>query len=100
VALFQAYFKQIRGCSMAQQNFHRFKKSAVRKFESLWLFFAILALISSVMCVAVAFLALVLPGANMAMLGFLVASLVLGLSGRWSIRRLRKRGNRQFQLFI
>lgn len=75
------------------------KNLFVRRLESIWMFAAILSLISSVMCIAVAFLALLLPGVHMAMLGFLLASVTLGLLGRWSLRKLQKR-NKDLHHFL
>jgi FtsH-binding integral membrane protein len=85
---------------MTYDNCSSFKKASIRKLESVWFLLSVLLLISSVMCAAVAFLALVMPGVHSQMLGFILASLILGFIGKLSLHYFKKRSNQTTRLWV
>lgn len=80
---------------MAYFHFMSIKAKNLSRFETMWFLTSIVLLISSIMCLAVALMALILPGVNMIMNWLVVASLSFGLVSFLSMRSLKKRQNSQ-----
>ena len=80
---------------MAHFHLLNIKASKLSHFELIWFLSSIIFLISSMMCLAITVLALVLPGENLVMLWLAIASLSFGLVGYTSIKALHRRQNAQ-----
>lgn len=78
---------------MTQTHLLNIKLSELSRLESLWFLSSILLLISSMMCLAVAIIAIVLPSENMVMILFAVAGVTCGLVAYFSIKALHRRYN-------
>ena len=72
-----------------QCNIERLKTNQLSPMASFGLMVSIVVLISSVMCLAMVFVAVVMPGLNIATLYLFCASLVLGLIAVLTIQRLQ-----------
>ena len=62
-------------------------KTFQRFMRSCWIMFSIVLLVSAIMSLAVAFIALLLPGVNMHILAFLLSGIFLGIIGKASLKR-------------
>lgn len=78
---------------MTKSHLLNIKASNLSRFESMWLLLSIIVLISSTLCLAVAAIALVLPGVSMVMIWLATAGVVLGSSSFLSIKELQRRQN-------
>ena len=89
------FSNQLRGSNVAHFHLLNIKASKLSHFELIWFLSSIIFLISSMMCLAITVLALVLPGENLVMLWLAIASLSFGLVGYASIKVLHRRQNAQ-----
>lgn len=76
---------------MTQSHLLNIKASSLSRFESLWLLLSIILLISSTLCLAVAAVALILPGVSMVMIWLAIAGILLGSASVLSIKELQRR---------
>jgi hypothetical protein len=76
---------------VTQSHLLNIKAGSLSRLESLWLLLSIILLISSTLCLAVAAVALILPGVNMVMIWLAIAGLVLGSTSVLSIKELQRR---------
>ena len=83
----------IKGSNVAHFHLLSIKASKLSRFESMWFLISIVLLISSMMCLAVTVIALVLPGENLVMVWLAIASLSFGVVGYTSIKALQRRQN-------
>ena len=80
---------------MAHFHLLSIKANKLSRFELMWFLSSIVLLISSMMCLAITVLALVLPGENLVMVWLAIASLSFGLVGYTSMKILHRRQNVQ-----